>query len=61
MNRFDILKSLSIEDFAYVVAIDNDGECRGACAICQRHIEDNCDDNCISGIIEYLKSEEKNG
>ena len=58
-TKFDVLKELSVEDFAYTIAIDNCGDCRGVCAICQRHVEGNCDDRCVVGIIEYLESEVK--
>jgi hypothetical protein len=58
-TMFDYLKSLSVADFAYTVAFDTTGECRGVCAICQRHFDGNCDDRCYVGIIEYLESEVK--
>jgi hypothetical protein len=54
-TKFDLLKTLSARDFAYAVAVDNVGDCRGVCPICQRHIDGNCDDKCVGGIIEYLE------
>lgn len=56
-TRFDLLKELNVEDFAYAVAIDSVGDCRGVCPICQRHYDGNCDDECVNGIIEYLECE----
>ena len=57
MNNYDKLKQLDTTDFAYTVCIDNLGDCRGVCAICQRHIEGNCDDRCIYGVKQWLESE----
>ncbi|MBO5870376.1 MAG: hypothetical protein J6Q89_06460 [Clostridia bacterium] len=57
MNKFEALKELSAVDFAYAVSVDNVGDVRGVCAICQRHIDGDCDDRCISGVVEYLESE----
>ncbi|MBR2526524.1 hypothetical protein IKE67_08690 [bacterium] len=54
-KRFDLLKSLSVRDFANAIAIDNVGDCRGVCPICQRNVDDNCDDCCVNGIVEYLE------
>lgn len=58
MTKFDLLKSLNATDFAYAISVDNIGDCRGVCAICQRHHDGDCDDRCINGIVEYLESEE---
>ena len=58
-TRFDLLKELNVEDFAYAVAIDSVGDCRGVCAICKRMYDGYCDDKCVAGIIEYLESEVK--
>jgi hypothetical protein len=58
-TMFDLLKELPVEDFAYRVAIDNCGDCRGVCAICKRNYDGDCDDKCVSGIIEYFESEVK--
>ena len=57
MNKFEALKELSAVDFAYAVSVDNVGDVRGVCAICQRHHDGDCDDRCISGVVEYLESE----
>lgn len=59
MNNFERLKQLSIEDFAYAVCIDNEGENRGCCPLCKRHFQNNCDDRCIKGVIDYLQEEDK--
>lgn len=56
-TRFELLKSLSVRDFVYAVAVDAVGDCRGVCPICQRYINNKCDDRCIDGIVEYLESE----
>lgn len=56
-TNFDVLKELTPAEFAYAVALDNCGECRGVCAICQRHFDGDCDDKCISGIVDYLERE----
>lgn len=61
MNNFEYLKSLSIPDFAYSVCFDICGDCRGVCAICQRHIEGDCDDKCYAGVCDFLKNEVENG
>ena len=58
-TKFNLLKQLPTRDFAYAVAVDNVGDCRGVCAICKRHYDGDCDDKCVSGIIEYLESEVK--
>jgi|GEM_PF-6556630 len=56
-TKFDLLKQLPTRDFAYAVAVDNVGDCRGVCPICQRHFDGNCDDRCVDGIVEYLEKE----
>lgn len=56
-TNFELLKQLDASDFAYAVVIDNVGETRGVCAICQRHHEDNCDDRCLCGVYEWLQKE----
>lgn len=58
MKNIDKIKQLNATDLAYMVCIDNDGECRGCCSICQRFKENNCDDRCIQGVFEWLESEE---
>lgn len=58
MKNIDKLKELSSTDLAYLLCIDNVGDCRGCCAVCQRHKQGNCDDSCIKGVEEWLESEE---
>ena len=58
-TNFDLLKTLSTRDFAQAVAVDNVGDCRGVCPICQRHFDGDCDDKCVSGIVEYLERAEE--
>lgn len=58
-TNFEALISLSLEDFAYSIVFDDDGEQRGVCSICQRHKENNCDDRCIVGVIEYLQKKKE--
>ena len=50
-TRFDLLKELNVEDFAYAVAIDSVGDCRGVCAICKRMYDGDCDDKCVAGLL----------
>jgi len=54
-TRFDLLKQMNVRDFTAAIAIDNVGDCRGVCPICQRSIDGNCDDCCVNGIVEYLE------
>ena len=57
MNNFERLKQLSPLDVAYLLCIDNVGDCRGCCTVCARHYQNNCDDECIKGVHEWLLSE----
>ena len=58
MKNINKLKELTSTDIAYLVCIiDNVGDCRGCCAICQRHKENNCDDRCVTGVYDWLESE----
>lgn len=57
MKNIDKLKELNSSDLAYLLCIDNEGDCRGCCPICKRFEQDNCDDRCVSGVAEWLESE----
>ena len=59
MRNFEMIKTLSPENFAYMVCIDKDGEQRGCCTLCQRFFQDNCDDRCVVGVTEWLLAESK--
>lgn len=58
MKNLEKLKQLNSNDFAFAVCIDNVGDCRGCCPICKRFYENNCDDRCVLGVVDYLESEE---
>ncbi len=59
-TNLDVLKQMDASDFALAVIFDKDGEMRTSCAICQRHIENNCDDNCFGGVYDYLTARVEN-
>lgn len=59
MNNYDKIKQLNPTDFAFFVCIDNEGEQRGCCTLCQRFYDDNCDDRCVTGVAEWLERENK--
>ena len=56
-TNLEILQGLDAVDFAQKVVFDSDGNMRASCAICQRHIDENCDDNCFGGVVDYLEKE----
>ena len=58
MKNREKLKSLNNSDLAYFLCIDDEGNCRGCCSICQRYYEENCDDRCVTGVNEWLENED---
>lgn len=60
MNRWEAMKALPIGTVAQAIVFDNEGNERGCCPICQRYIEENCDDQCkICGVSEFGDEEEQ--
>jgi len=57
MKNFEKLKKLSLVEFAQFICFGQEGEDRATCTLCQRYYENNCDDRCYSGTIEYLERE----
>ncbi len=57
MNRWEAMKELSVDAAAQALVFDDEGFERGCCPVCQRTLENNCNDECFRGVKEYLNKD----
>ena len=54
-TNYDKFRELSPYDMAQFLSVDTDGNERSVCSVCA--IYDDCDDDCLKGVIDWLKYE----
>ena len=56
MKNIDKLKQMNSDQLAQKLVFDDEGTERASCSVCA--YSDDCNDNCYSGVKEWLESEE---